>query len=181
MSEENTQSQGELVVDMKEMNLFSSVLGKKTCDVQGSNYTYNTRKASKVIEEQCKSNPCPSCHVLTAGLKLNKNARLRTLDGTRTFLNTYETMMVTVDEMERSRPAAAANMRNDWREKLKELFIHFIIPVLYKFPFSGVTPSLDIFNIFCVEVMLVFHLGISRMMKDSACKRLRCSNIWKDS
>lgn len=133
-----------------------------------------------VKQTSCTSNPCQLGHVRIADLKLNTNARLRTLEDTRTFLNTYESMMVTAHEMERSKPAAAKYMGNDLREKLNERSIHLIVQALHNIPFFSVTPCLDIFYIFSIEVIHVFHIGISRMVKDSECKRLCYSNIWTD-
>lgn len=80
--------------------------------------------------------------------------------------------------MEISRPAVAENLRNDWKGRLKERSTHVILPVLPNFPFVAVTPSFDILNVFSIEVMYIFHLGLSCMLNDGSGELFRCSSLW---
>lgn len=69
--------------------------------------------------------------------------------------------------------AAARFMKEAAKQKLKDLSIQPLLPVLYDFPFVWTTPYIDISELFIVETMQVFHVSVSRMLKEAAFVRLR--------
>lgn len=66
-------------------------------------------------------------------------------------------------------------MKEEARKILDEQYIHHLIPLLWDFTFVGMTPYFDVYLIFIVEPMNLFHLGVSRMIKEAAMERLRCT------
>ena len=76
-----------------------------------------------------------------------------------------------------STPAVGRVMRDSAKKILDDKSIHPLIPVLSDFPFVGATSYLDIYALFSVEPMHVFHLGVSRLLKEVAAERLRSTEL----
>lgn len=55
-------------------------------------------------------------------------------------------------------------------EILQDNLMNPVLPGLHKFPFAGGTTVLDVYNIFKVEHMYQFHLGISKMLENCSLK-----------
>lgn len=79
-----------------------------------------------------------------------------------------------------SRPAAERLLKQEDEKHLEDLSINPIFPVLCDFPFVGVTRYLDIYFLFSQKPMHFFHLGVSRMLKDSVGERLLCNTHTTD-
>lgn len=77
------------------------------------------------------------------------------------------------------RPASAGITKEE-AKTLDDLSTHPILPVLCYFPFAGTTLYLDLYALFNVELMHVFHLGASRMLNEAAVERLCCTTKMTD-
>ncbi len=55
--------------------------------------------------------------------------------------------------------------------------LHPFRPLFYDFPFVGLIEQLSIYRIFSVEPMHVLHLGISKLIKQTTCNRLKSTEL----
>lgn len=78
------------------------------------------------------------------------------------------------------RPAAARAIKEGAKQKLDDLSIHPLIPILFDFPFVGKTPYLDVYEFFSVEPVHVLHVGVSKMLKESTSVCLRSATVKTD-
>lgn len=124
--------------------------------------------------------PCPRCHVGREDLARAFDTDRRTLKETRMILNKvleYNTMS---QQMWDRVPAHARRLKDSARDLLKDNSIEPELPVLSDFPFVGCSTKLDIYSIFGTEPMHVFHLGISKMLKQCACDMLKSEDRTTD-
>ncbi|MEM9680054.1 MAG: hypothetical protein AAF901_06990 [Bacteroidota bacterium] len=117
-------------------------------DMLGIKYSHVTAK------------PCFRCCVPSGQLKLYQQNDHRSLEMTEQIFREYES------KKERHGRTVAIKVMDD------ESMVP-VRPALSDFPFVGITPVLDIYNIYSVEPMHLFHLGISKMLKICATDRLK--------
>ncbi len=60
---------------------------------------------------------------------------------------------------------------------MDELSLHPIRPLFHNYPFVGLTEHLSIYKIFSVEPMHVLHLGVSKLIKQTTCSRLKSTEL----
>ena len=150
------------------------VLGSYIADIPEQKDMLGVRYSNRTMQ------PCPRCHVPVQDMKHSKIGDTRSVDETRNVLSEFEALLSASDGIRVNRPAASRALKDRAKKKLDDISVQPIIPVLSQFPFVGATPYLDIYGLFSVEPMHVFHLGVSRMIKDAATDRLRCNELRTD-
>lgn len=100
-------------------------------------------------------------------------AAVHTAEEKRNSVCDYDDMTTTAERMDLSRPATALGMKEESYKKLESLYIHPIIPVLFDLPIDGTKSYLDTDYLLRIEPMNVFHVAMSRLLKDTAAERIR--------
>lgn len=83
-------------------------------------------------------------------------------------MHDYEAKLATTEGLRWFRPVYASAMKEEAKKNLDDLSMHSLLHVLYNFPFVGITQYIDVYALFSVKRMHVYHLGVSRMLKDAA-------------
>lgn len=147
-------------------------LGSYCCDIPEAKDMTGVRYGGKTKAS------CFRCLIPTESMSSSVEAEMRCLE------DTLETIRKADSLREEAAKSAA---RCDWSSSkqmnasssqlLKEKSLTGHRPVLHRFPFVGIAPSLEYYQLFSYEPLHNLHLGISKMLKKVIVERLKDDDL----
>ena len=147
-------------------------LGSYCCDIP------EAKDMTGVLNGQKAKATCFRCLIPTESMSYSQSTSLRTQRETTGILQKVaELRREATLCIEQGDKSSAKEMSDSSKLLPKEQSLAGVAPVLHKFPFTGLVPSLDIFSIFSFEPMHNLHLGISKLIKVALVERLKDESL----
>jgi len=122
---------------------------------------------------------CTRCYVSRDMLPESSNAPLRTLQDTTSAQERYVALRKDAAEARASGNKLLGRTKKLAAEQqLGKLSVTMQKPFLHAFPFMGLDPSLEMYNLFTFEPLHNLHLGVSKLLKNVASERLSSKEMY---
>ncbi len=121
--------------------------------------------------------PCFRCHILNTDLILHELVNPRSILETGVIESYQNGCLLLAESYKETNFILSSNYRTTARSFLDEHSMHHTKPLFHDWPFVGIVHELDPYNMFSVEPLHLLHLGVSKMLKQCMCDRLRDDTI----
>ncbi len=142
-----------------------------------SNYCADIPEAKdllRVKHGQLTLQPCFRCHIFNSQLAAVASAALRTVQSTQKALTFYESALKLSSEKRYSDPPLAKKFKYMGNFAIGGISQHPDSPIFSEFDFVSKSYIINPYQVFTVEPLHVFHLGISKLLKECMCEKLKC-------
>lgn len=145
------------------------VIGSYCADIPEAHLVLSTRFGNKTAR------PCHRCYVSRDDVGQYSNATRRCCTDTVVAIKRKNREITSTNGFKTHLGQALFSSSD--MPLLKGLSLQGHPPILQDFPFMDLHPTLDIYHLFSFEPMHNLYLGVSKLLKECACERLRSKDL----